>query len=219
MIPAQYLAPEVAVGLAPGKASDIWALGCAIFRIRSGEDLFFDYDTDCPEDALQQIVKTLGEEKLPQEWRQTRFDEDGFAVADGEQGGEPFWTLEDSRPLRERVRSIVDEPKGLCVDASGEVVEMTEEPAPGFFPDWVALRAAYPDWTKGMVWKPTAVCVEGEYIEGYGEETDELLKAFPRIGEREAELLVDLLDKMFRYDPAERITAEEVVEHPWFALE
>ena len=48
-IPAKYLAPEVAVGRFASSASDIWALGCAIFRIRSGDDLFFDYDTDCPE--------------------------------------------------------------------------------------------------------------------------------------------------------------------------
>jgi serine/threonine protein kinase len=127
--------------------------------------------------------------------------------------------LEESKPLGGRVRSIVDEPKGLAVDRKGEVVEMTEEPAPGVFGDWAAMRAPYPDWAKGMVWKPTAVCVEGGYIEGYGEETDEMLRAFPRIEEREAALLVDLLEKMFRYDPAERVTAEEVVGHPWFALE
>jgi len=53
---------------------------------------FFDYDTDCPEDGLRQIVKVMGE--LPQEWKQTKFDENGFAVAKGEQG-KPFWSLKE----------------------------------------------------------------------------------------------------------------------------
>ena len=59
-IPAKYLAPEIAVGKPPSPASDIWALGCAIFQIRSSDDdLFFDYNTDCPANALRQIETTL----------------------------------------------------------------------------------------------------------------------------------------------------------------
>ena len=50
-IPAKYLAPEVVVGPPASPAADIWAIGCAIFRIQSGDDIFFDYDTDRPVDA------------------------------------------------------------------------------------------------------------------------------------------------------------------------
>jgi hypothetical protein len=41
-----------------------------------------------------------------------------------------------------------------------------------------------------------------------------------RVGldEGEVELLVDLLRKILRYRPEERIGMWEVVEHPWFAL-
>jgi len=217
-IPAKYLAPEVAVGRSPSSAADIWALGCAIFRIRSGDDLFFDYDTDCPEDALRQIVKAMGE--LPQAWKQTKFDENGFAVAKGGQG-EPFWSLKEARPLEDRVGGITDEPLSLFISSQGEAVEAIdtsteEEPETVAFD--LELRVPYPASIASMVWKPTAVCVEGGYFAGYSDETDEMLKAFPRISGSEALLLVDLLFKIFTYDPARRIKAEELVTHAWFHL-
>jgi serine/threonine protein kinase len=44
------------------------------------------------------------------------------------------------------------------------------------------------------------------------------LEAFLKIGEHEAGLLEDLLRRMFAYEPEKRMTAEEVVRHPWFAF-
>lgn len=215
-IPAKYLAPEVAVGQPPSPASDVWALGCAIFRIRSGDDLFFDYDTNCPYDALRQIVKAVGE--LPEEWRQTRFDEEGRAVVDGE-GGETFWSLGETRPLEERVRGIVDEPPGLFINRLGEAVDAAdEEPEPAMFDDDAVLREPYSAALSSMIWKPTAVCVAGTYFTSYPDEEDGILDPFPRISEPEASLLVDLLSKIFTYNPATRIKAEELVTHPWFHL-
>lgn len=226
-IPAKYLAPEVAVGQPLSPASDIWALGCAIFRIRSGDDLFFDYDTDCPVDALVQIVKAMGE--LPEQWRQTKFDEEGFAIIEKgkekeeEERGELFCNSEDTRPLEDRVRAIVDEPPDLFINShvhdetiegdmgNGESkVEIFEDP------NDLALRMPYSAALGGMVWKPTAVCVQGVYFTAYSEETERMLEAFPRISESEKEVLVDLLSKIFTYDPAVRLTAEELTAHPWF---
>jgi serine/threonine protein kinase len=125
---AKYLAPEVAVGQPSSPAADVWALGCAVFCVRSGDDLFFNHDTDCPADALRQIVKVVGE--LPEVWREIHFEIEGFAVVDGE-GGEPFWSLEEPRPLEDRVQDIVDEPSGLFINTRGEALEaldMDEEP-------------------------------------------------------------------------------------------
>ncbi|KAJ7110479.1 kinase-like protein [Mycena epipterygia] len=44
-------------------------------------------------------------------------------------------------------------------------------------------------------------------------------KSGVRLLEEEVELLGDLLDKMLRYRPEERIVMEEVVGHPWFKYE
>ncbi|KAH8903709.1 kinase-like protein [Coniochaeta sp. PMI_546] len=215
-IPAKYLAPEVAVGRPASPASDVWALGCAIFRIRSGEDLFFDYDTDSPADALRQIVKALGE--LPEDWGQTKFDEEGLAVTDPVQG-EPFWTLEEARPLEERIRAIVDEPPSLFIDHLGEAVKATDmEPENALFEDDAALREPFPASLSSLLWKPTAVCVAGTYFTAYSDEMNGMLGAFPRISEPEASLLADLLSKVFTYDPTARIKAEELATHPWFSI-
>lgn len=210
-IPANYLAPEVAAGRRPlSPASDLWALGCAIFRMRSGDDLFFDYDTDCPADALRQIVKAMG--ALPEEWGQTRFDEEGFAVEGKE--GEPFWSLEEMRPLEDRVQAIVNEPPSLFINEALDAA--VEEPEAAMFDDDAALRVPYADALSSMLWRPTAVCVDGDYFARYSDETVDMLKAFPRISGSEAALLVDLLSKIFTYDPETRIGVEELVAHPWF---
>ncbi|KAK4451219.1 kinase-like domain-containing protein [Podospora aff. communis PSN243] len=208
--------PSDRLGIPANSASDIWALVCAIFRIRSGDDLFFDYDTDCPADALQQIVKTMGD--LPQEWKETKFDEDGFAVAEGKQG-EPIWSLKETRPLKDRVDDIIDEPPSLFISSQGEAVEAIDTSIDDG-PDAVVFdeefRIPYPATMDSMVWKPTAICVDGDYFAAYSDETDEMLKAFPRKTASEAALLSDLLSKTFTCDPAKRITAEELITHAWF---
>jgi serine/threonine-protein kinase SRPK3 len=51
--------------------------------------------------------------------------------------------------------------------------------------------------------------LEGPLIENTG----------TRLAEEEVVLLGDLLEKMLRYRPEERITMDEVVRHPWFAYE
>ncbi|KND90073.1 Serine/threonine-protein kinase spk-1 [Tolypocladium ophioglossoides CBS 100239] len=211
-IPARYLAPEVAVGRPVSPASDIWALGCAIFRIRSGDELFFDYDTNCPEDALRQIVKAVGE--LPEEWKQTQFDKDGFALAEGVEG-DPFWSLEETQPLEDRIRDILDEPASLFItDQGGALEEMDVEPDIVLFD--VELTVPYPAAFGSIIWRPTAVCVGGIYFTGYSHKTEDKLNAFPKISASEAALLTDLLSKVFTYDPAKRFDAEELVTHPWF---
>jgi serine/threonine-protein kinase SRPK3 len=61
--------------------------------------------------------------------------------------------------------------------------------------------------------------MDNVYLHGYDDETDELLKAMPKIPETEAALLYDLLSKIFVYDPAKRITVEEMLGHPLFHMD
>ena len=53
---------------------------------------------------------------------------------------------------------------------------------------------------------PRRRCVDGPMIEPVG----------ARLEEEEVVLLTDLLEKMLKYRPEERITIQEVVNHPWF---
>lgn len=153
---------------------------------------------------------------LPEKWKETKFIEDGFPVKEGE-SGEKFWSLEKKKPLVDRIGAIFDEPPSLYINDQGEALETADvEMEEAMFDDWAAFREPYPSSLTSKLWKPTAVCVDGLYMTGYSEETDEALKAFPRISDTEAALFLDLLSKIFTYDPAARITAEALVTHPWF---
>lgn len=62
-----------------------------------------------------------------------------------------------------------------------------------------------------------------EELQGVGEDEPPIYEEGPmieivgtRLEEEEEELLSDLLEKMFKYNPEERITIQEVVRHPWF---
>lgn len=116
-IPAKYMAPEVIAGGPPSKASDIWSLGCTIFRLRAGRDIFFDYDTFSPADALQQIHRFLGD--LPDNLAQARFDTEGYPTED--ESGTPLMYFREKANLRDEIGRIWDEPPSLLMCSDGEI--------------------------------------------------------------------------------------------------
>jgi serine/threonine-protein kinase SRPK3 len=63
---------------------------------------------------------------------------------------------------------------------------------------------------------PPLLKFDNVYLHGYDDETDSLLKAMPKIPQDEEAHLYDLLSKVFVYDPLQRITAAEMLSHPWF---
>jgi serine/threonine-protein kinase SRPK3 len=75
-----YSAPEDIFDSKMRVYPDIWALGCVLFEIRSGGQLFGDW-IGTKEDVLRQMVQAFG--KLPEPWwskwknRGLYFDEDG----------------------------------------------------------------------------------------------------------------------------------------------
>ncbi|KAG9228373.1 hypothetical protein BJ875DRAFT_500784 [Amylocarpus encephaloides] len=77
----------------------------------------------------------------------------------------------------------------------------------------------YPQCFSDTVWKPTATKIDDTYLHGYDDETDALLEAMPKISENEAALLYDLLSKIFVYDPQKRLSAGEMLSHPWFHMD
>ena len=84
--------------------------------------------------------------------------------------------------------------------------------------DWERHKP-YPRCFLHKLWKPTAIKVGDVYLHGYDDESDNLLEALPKIPEEEAALLYDLLSKIFVYDPSERVSVKELVDHPWFHMD
>ena len=80
--PEIYRSPELLLDKTAGFGSDLWALGCTLFEIRTGGQLFNTMDVDA-DDALYNIVLLLG--KLPEPWwttwegRKACFKDEGSA--------------------------------------------------------------------------------------------------------------------------------------------
>ncbi|UNI22946.1 hypothetical protein JDV02_008789 [Purpureocillium takamizusanense] len=207
--PIEFLAPEVAVGQAASPASDVWALGCCRLRLRSGRGPFsspFDVVTPC--DLMRYVIHTLGE-AMPPQWQQTvLWDRRGQPTRDASKGTpHDQWWAGEARSLRSIVYNIWDEPKDRVVQTGISRPERTW---------WEHEHQPFPPHLSDMVWNPKAVKIDNIYVYSYSGDWDELLEALPKISEQEAILLNDLLAKIFVYDPADRLTAEQMLDHPWF---
>ena len=55
-----YCAPERIFGNKASKASDIWALACTLYKLRSGQDLFDDFLSHSKRGILRDIIEALG---------------------------------------------------------------------------------------------------------------------------------------------------------------
>ncbi|KAI0118844.1 kinase domain-containing protein [Nemania sp. FL0031] len=207
-ITVEFLAPEVAVGLPASPASDVWALGCCIFRLRSGEGPFSNYEVTSPADLMKIIHQTIG--TMPIEWQDTLWDYYGQPTKDPKRG-RPLSKWPGERPLKDLVHHIWDQPEGNIVQTG-----TTRPGRPILRED---QKKPFPPCFSNMVWKPTAVRVDNVNLYGYNKGSEELLEAMPKIAELEATLLYDLLSKIFVYDPAQRLTAKEMLDHPWFHLD
>ncbi|CVK96989.1 related to dis1-suppressing protein kinase dsk1 [Fusarium mangiferae] len=88
-------------------------------------------------------------------------------------------------------------------------------------------KRPYPRHYANRVWKPSAFKINGTYLpEGGGvgwfaylpgnSDVEDNLQALPRISTQEADMLYDLLRKIFVYEG--RISAEDILGHPWFGM-
>lgn len=209
--PIDSLAPEVAIGLAASPASDVWALGCCIFRLRSGEGPFSNsFEVLTPEDLINYMVHTLGED-IPRRWHEmTLWDASGNPTTDAREG-KPHeqWWEGDRRSLQQMVYNIWDEPRGRVVH--------TPNPTPARKPRQAENRP-FPSHLQDIAWNPRAVRIDNNYLSS-DDDWPSTLPLLPKISTDEAALLYGLLTKIFVYDPTRRITAREMLDHPWFHLD
>lgn len=91
-IPYHYAAPEFILDGKVGVKSEIWSLGCVIYEIRAGQQLFEDWLGN-EDDALSQIVQMLG--KMPDPWwhawvKRSSYLKEGISIEDEDEA----WPLE-----------------------------------------------------------------------------------------------------------------------------
>ncbi|KAK1767603.1 kinase-like domain-containing protein [Phialemonium atrogriseum] len=177
-IPPRYLAPESIFELRNGPPADVWALGCLIFRMRCGLDIFYDLP-EIPSNAVSKMYGILGGHLL-QHWKTVQlgrvFEYDDFS------GDYQF----PYPPLRQFVTNAVDlkRPENAGSNELGILKFCARLPADAF--QQCDLKRV---WTAK--------------------------NALP-ISPDEAESFYDLMRRVFEYDPGSRITASNMLAHPWF---
>ncbi|KAL9129215.1 MAG: hypothetical protein Q9217_002284 [Psora testacea] len=92
--PISYCSPELILERKAGRTSDIWALACTIFEVRSGFPLFESFVGSSTE-VLEEIVRILG---MPPESSHSLWKKDGITITDHAR-----W---DGPALNERIRGI-----------------------------------------------------------------------------------------------------------------
>ena len=94
--PPPYRSPELILEDAAGIPSDLWALGCTLFEIRTGRKLFdlFDDEDDEYLDAMCQI---LG--KLPEPWWSTTWERRSVIYKDDTDEMAALWLFTNPRWL------------------------------------------------------------------------------------------------------------------------
>ncbi|KAL3418662.1 hypothetical protein PVAG01_10378 [Phlyctema vagabunda] len=177
-IPQVYCSPEYTVDKVVGVGSDIWALGCTLFEIRTARKLFDTFDDD-QDEYLCKMAMMLG--KLPEPWWST-WETRNLFFQDNADG--------DGRVVEIRRESPQPETGNMDVGFEDTVMQV---PEPRSIKDAIIIGLYY----------------ENKYGPG-GVRHD--------ISQEETDVFSDLLMKIFRYDPKERLTASQVLDHAWFKL-
>lgn len=198
--PCSYRAPEAMFESLGGYASDIWALACAAFHIRSGRPLFKAFDGGKNE-ILAQMLDILG--KFPKQWRFSR--DWSKKEKQDEPAPKPGHALIDLiKAIGSRVKS---EEHGVALLGSSSSRESFRTALEGDLEGEMSERI--PD-TKNKEGLASFQDIFGpSYPEDFFDSAD------TRIADAEAAALADLLDKMLNYNPVERIKIHQVVNHRW----
>ncbi len=180
-LPHHYCPPEYVFDKEIGYGTDLWALGCTLFEIRTGRVLFESADAYDLDAYLVAVVELLG--KLPEPWWSTTWEDRTAYFEDA--------TDRRGRPVRVRRRETARGARGGSAR-----------------PPFSSLHDAVAD---GLVWGDDAS--PGNHHHHNNNKNNR--REIPR---EEVDLFADLLKRLFRYLPEDRITAEEALSHPWFNM-
>ncbi len=215
-IPIVSLAPEAIIEGAAGPASDIWALGCTLFRMRAGMQLLGDWHFNIACNVLEEIFDISG--PPPPKWSKLQFRENGWPVLSPRSGTDENISTEEygqeppdpDGDLKAKVYGIWDENRstpntpgssrsGTPPPTMAKSLPRSRDPSPSKV---VQVTKSSISWKVGPDVVPCWANIDG---------------GFPHIHPDEAAQFLDLLTRIFAYDVRQRITAAEILEHPWLA--
>ncbi|KAF5002751.1 hypothetical protein FGRMN_148 [Fusarium graminum] len=197
--PVALRAPEAIFNDLLGRGIDIWSLGCIIFEMIIGRPLFVgvqslegkSYDETSNDEHLIQIWEVIGPLPKPllEKWRRA----DQYFSSNGERlqasgPGEDYDSQDGSS------QGHIDSDLGADLESTGE--------------------------SEGQPSTPTSA--DGDiplaYLGSFGPLEEQFNAEKPSdIEEAETKDILDLLRWIFQYDPAQRPTTKDLLQHPWFS--
>ncbi|KAI1259116.1 kinase-like domain-containing protein [Xylariaceae sp. FL1019] len=197
-IPIQYAAPEARFAHSPGFSIDIWALCCTIIELRLKRTLFGLKEPSW----VAQLEVLLG--PLPEPQRsgfqalakkaQSYYDPQFLADWNWDSSLDALGILTPLTPAAELLG------RQARFKRFSELTGF-EDPIHAF----LALEQRYYDYPRH--YNGDLDLSDGKWIIKYSLPRDEVL------------VLGDLLTKVFKYDPADRLTIDEFIAHPWFEVD
>lgn len=203
-LPLAYAAPETVYAsteeAVSRSESDVWALGCIIAEMRYGKPL------------LGVGRYGGGEEKYLENWEYLIGPlPDPYRSAQGSRHEEIHSTLSEAdeqlpekQPGKQEGRGSRWQPISM---SSEELIQLRKESFSGTGRS-CPIEAAI---SQERHWFDFPLDAEGQ-----PDQSGDMVAYSHSIPNSEVPELGDLLRKIFRYDPSERITIEEVVQHSWF---
>lgn len=144
---------------------------------------------------------------IPTSWGNPLFDCEGQPTIDETEGSPLTEFHTEKLSLRKWISNIWDQPPTRQVSQSTPPPDLYDENKP------------YPDCYEKKFWKPAAIQINSTYLDGYCDEVDKIIESLPKISDREVDLLHDLLSKILMYEPSQRLSASDILAHPWFQMD
>ncbi|KIW54816.1 hypothetical protein PV05_07150 [Exophiala xenobiotica] len=212
-----YGAPEIGFDDFPTPQADIWGLSCCFFEMRSAKILFRD-DSAGMAGLLIQMSRLLG--LVPVEWWN--------ALGVGEESGDEEPADGDAEAGDDDVSAKVSQEEAHNSGREDELLHATvsEEQQGSQLQPRPDLRHRIRNIGKLNQWhRMTLIERRAKILEWFPKDDDGavgrkigiLTRPPARLLRQEAEDLEDLLSKMLRYHPTERISVSDVLRHPWFS--
>ena len=206
-----YTAPEVLCGWDASFSSDIWALGCLIYELRSGFPLYACAINNTPVDAIQETILRLG--KFPSSWSHVQFNQEGYLERDGCEDPVDLSVELPSCSLHQQV-NLIEDKQFILPEIN---IRLQGSKPPGEIRN-NAFSKMHKSCTKPLSFARTA----GIYLIECSS-TRLLVQAtikkemapFLKISETESSDLTDLLSKILTWQPEDRLSLIDIKKHPW----
>ncbi|EWG47369.1 hypothetical protein FVEG_07497 [Fusarium verticillioides 7600] len=187
---------------------------------RSWEEPFYDEEGRPTSDKTKGCPREVSDEiHSLKQWTCDIWDESTQANENESTPAAPFMVRDEDRSLPDGCDWLSDDISPVInynpqdIDQLAAIHDNTER--------------SYPKHYAKQVWEPSAFKINGTYLpEGGGvgwftylpgnSDVEDNLQSLPRISTQEADMLYDLLRKIFVYEG--RISAENILGHPWFEM-